>query len=392
MKITRTQLQEYFTAPLPPVAALADAFTFHAFEIESIEGDLLDIKVLPNRAADCATAEGVARELAAILDMPMKGGEAPEYTNQSPVAVTVAGLNAILGADFSREEILDVFRRLQFKVAEEGETMRVTAPLPRTDIVVPEDVAEEVGQILGYERIIGRELAPAASEVDQNRYRGIERMKDQLVEQGFAEVSTQSFAPKGDILLANPLDKTKPALRTSLEENLADALARAKLNAPRVLAPGQKPKLFEVGTVFPQSGEFVELRMTEPVVEWGVPAHDNLSVAKLEDYGKDYTPKRYELGAYQPFSIYPFITRDIAFWIPKIADTDVGLTMSHIWEQAGALLVKLDQFDRFEKEGKVSYAYRLVFESPERTLTDDEVNAIMEKISLALAATGFEVR
>ena len=48
-------------------------------------------------------------------------------------------------------------------------------------------------------------------------------MKDQLVLKGFIELSTQSFAKKGDIILANPLDKTKPALRVNLEDNLREA-------------------------------------------------------------------------------------------------------------------------------------------------------------------------
>jgi phenylalanyl-tRNA synthetase beta subunit len=113
-------------------------------------------------------------------------------------------------------------------------------------------------------------------------------------------------------------------------------------------------------------------------------------VAKLEDYGRDYVPARHELGVYKPFSMYPFIARDIAFWAP--VDTDVRLTKSNILENAGEILVRLDQFDRFEKEGRVSYAFRLIFQSLERTLTDEEVNAVMEKVSAALRAKGYEVR
>jgi len=85
------------------------------------------------------------------------------------------------------------------------------------------------------------------------------------VEKGFVEVSTQSFVRKGAVMLANPLDKTRPALRTGLEETLGDALAKAKLYAPLVLPPKEEPKLFEVGSVFPKEGEYVELRMTERV-------------------------------------------------------------------------------------------------------------------------------
>ena len=144
--------------------------------------------------------------------------------------------------------------------------------------------------------------------------------------------------------------------------------------------------------MFPKEGEHLELRMTERIEAWGNEADivDNLSVAKLEDYGKEYKLKRYELGAYKPFSIYPFITRDIALWIS--GGLEAGKLEEMIRKNAGELLARLDQFDRFEKEGRVSLAFRLVFESMDRTLTDEEINGIMEKISAALRAAGYEVR
>ena len=68
MKISLKWLQTYFDAPLPSAEEIADVYTFHAFEIEEIVGDMMDVKVLPNRAADCLCHRGLARELAAILD------------------------------------------------------------------------------------------------------------------------------------------------------------------------------------------------------------------------------------------------------------------------------------------------------------------------------------
>lgn len=387
MKISRNNLQQYFTAPLPSTAVIAEAFTFHCFEIEEVTGDVLDIKVLTNRTADCATEEGIAVELSAILNMPLKNSPDLGFS-PTTVDVSLERVNAILGTNFSETEVEDVFRRLRFHVKKTEHMYRVNAPLPRTDIEIPEDVAEEVGRILGYDRIPATELPDVAGEPDQARYRGIERMKDMLVAQGFTEVSTQSFAKNGDIILTNPLDKTKPALRTSLEENLRDALARAKQYASLVLPPKAQVKLFEVGTVFPKEGEYLELRMTERGNAAGI--SDNLSVAKLEDYGKEYTPKQYVLGRYKPFSLYPFITRDIALWVPS--DANASFIENVIRENAGKLLARLDQFDHFEKEGKASYAFRLVFQSMERTLTDEEVNGSMACITAALSAKSYEVR
>lgn len=391
MKISRDDLQKHFETALPSTAAIADAFTFHCFEIEKIEGDVLDIKVLPNRAKDCSSEEGIAGELSAILDFSLKRKAIASFSDKT-VEVSLGRINAILGSDFSGKEVEDVFRRLRFSVEKSADTYRITAPLPRVDIEIPEDVAEEVGRILGYDRIPASELPSASKIPDQSRYRGIERMKDMLVEQGFIEVSTQSFAKKGDVFLANPSDKTKPALRTSLEQNLAEALERAKQYAPLVLPPKASMKLFEVGTVFPKEGEYLELRMTERVKEWGDEADisDDLSIAKLEEHGKDYVPKQYRLSAYKPFSVYPFITRDIALWVPS--GTQESLIESVIRENSGDFLIRLDQFDYFEKKGRVSYAFRLVFQSTGRTLTDDEVNTVMAAVTAALVQKGYEVR
>lgn len=350
-----------------------------------------------NRPSPDLAAYGMRDVLALILEIA--GGHVvgtidayPVRSSSAPVAVSLSRINEILGSGFTREEVRDAFSRLALPFTEENDMFTVTPPFERTDLVISENLVEEVGRIIGYDKLSPTELPATSSKPDQARFCGIERMKDQLVAEGYIEVSTQSFAAKGDITLANPLDQKKPALRTSLEENLDDALVKARHYAPLVLLPGVKPKLFEVGTVFSQTKEHLELRMTERVKAWGDAAltSDDLSAAKLEEYGKDYVPKRYELGAYKPFSSYPFIARDIALWVP--VGTDVAVVETVIRRNAGDLLVRFDQFDTFEKEGRVSYAFRLVFQSMERTLTDEEAHTIMTAIASALTQTGYEVR
>ena len=394
MKISRTQLQKYFPDALPDVAAIADAYTFHAFEIDSIEGDVLDVKVLPNRAADCNSEEGLARELAAILNVSTSAPRPSGVSPLPPVSVSLAQINSILGADFSSAEVEEVFKRLDLPTHVEEGLFTLTPPASRPDLAIPEDLVEEVGRILGYDRLPPTELPLIGGEPDQFRFRGIERMKDQLVEQGFTEVSTQSFAKKGDVFLANPLDKKKPALRTSLEENLKGALEQGKRYTPLVFTSSTKVKLFEVGTVFPAAGEYLELRMTERVAAWGDAAgiSDDLSKAKLEDYGRDYVPKRYVLGAYQPFSLYPFIVRDVALWVPK--ETTSEEIEKIIRAHAGELAQKIYLFDTFEKDDKKSFAFRMVLQSFERTLEDAEANAVYDRVVKALEAanSGWQAR
>ncbi|MBI5913284.1 phenylalanine--tRNA ligase subunit beta [Candidatus Azambacteria bacterium] len=76
MKVSYKWLQEYIAKKLPTPEKTAALLTMHAFEVEGIEkakGDaVLDIKVLPNRAHDCLSHYGIARELAAIVKTEAK--------------------------------------------------------------------------------------------------------------------------------------------------------------------------------------------------------------------------------------------------------------------------------------------------------------------------------
>jgi phenylalanyl-tRNA synthetase beta chain len=64
-------LQSFFKEKLPEPESLAELLTLHSFEVKEVgkkEGDyFLDIDVLPNRASDCFSHIGIAREISAIL-------------------------------------------------------------------------------------------------------------------------------------------------------------------------------------------------------------------------------------------------------------------------------------------------------------------------------------
>ncbi len=63
---------ERFVPDLPAAEVLAEKITAHLFEIESFENGVLDIKILPNRYSDAACYRGIAREIAAICNLPHK--------------------------------------------------------------------------------------------------------------------------------------------------------------------------------------------------------------------------------------------------------------------------------------------------------------------------------
>jgi phenylalanyl-tRNA synthetase beta subunit len=63
-----------------------------------------------------------------------------------------------------------------------------------------------------------------------------------------------------------------------------------------------------------------------------------------------------------------------------------------IQKEAGDLLVRVTLFDVYEKDDRVSYAHRLVFQSFEKTLNDDEVNNIIDTINEKIEKKGWEIR
>jgi phenylalanyl-tRNA synthetase beta subunit len=54
--------------------------------------------------------------------------------------------------------------------------------------------------------------------------------------------------------------------------------------------------------------------------------------------------------------------------------------------------MRIDQFDRYEKDDRVSYAYRLVFQSHDKTLADKEITPITDAIYKRLEDEGWEIR
>ena len=93
---------------------------------------------------------------------------------------------------------------------------------------------------------------------------------------------------------------------------------------------------------------------------------------------------------YKRISAYPFVLRDIAMW------AGAGITQEEILAliraEGGYLLVRDRLFDVFTKDSKTSYAFNLVFQSHERTLSDIEINEVMARMTTALTAKGLEVR
>lgn len=320
----------------------------------------------------------------------MLGGEVAGFVDVYPepqkpqyASVALEKINAVLGTHLTGADVADVFARLGFGYKEQDGVFEVQVPSERLDITIPEDLVEEVGRVVGYDQVpavalpdLG--LAPAVNA----NFAAAEAMREELMSQGYSEVFTSVFADKGERVVANKVDGVRPYLRDSLVPGLADALAKNKPN--KDLLGLKEVKLFEIGVVW-KGGQ--EVTMVGTVGEKQAATEKPLETSAAATYA-DLPLSTTE--RYQTFSRQPYIVRDIAVWTPASINTEEVPAL--IRSEAGELCASVRLFDTFEKEGRKSLAFRLIFQSFERTLTEAEANAAMERVVTALISQGFVVR
>jgi phenylalanyl-tRNA synthetase beta chain len=130
-------------------------------------------------------------------------------------------------------------------------------------------------------------------------------------------------------------------------------------------------------------GEFGEV--AAPLREQlGIPAPVFAAVVSLDVAGAvPAAPVRY-----QALPRFPVVERDLAFVLDGDRPPTAVQVESAIRETAGSLLRRVVLFDVFRfPDGRSSLAWRLLFQADDRTLTDDEVNAIQERIVRRITET-----
>jgi phenylalanyl-tRNA synthetase beta chain len=85
---------------------------------------------------------------------------------------------------------------------------------------------------------------------------------------------------------------------------------------------------------------------------------------------------------YKPIDRFPVVERDLSMFVGK--DTKYADIALNIRKKGGNLVKNIDLFDIFEKAGEKSLALRIKIGSDTKTLTSEEIDAVMKKIISAL--------
>ena len=379
------------------------------------------------------------------------------------IDVSLEKVNRVLGTTISKEDVLDVFRKLAFETEVNGDKITVYVPKRRIDISIEEDLIEEVGRIYGVNNIEGKLPSLPLKQGSYNKT--LRNIRNKMIDLGLNE--TLSYILVNDkeatkyttdnvetVKLLDPMTEERNTLRYSMIPSLVKIYEYNKARSQKDVS------IFEIGKGFykkdEQYGENLKLcvLMTGErylsVKSKQVDFYDIKGVAEeLLDYlgyagrysfvVKDELPKEFHpyqtaqisvnndivgiIGKlhpnctkdnvyvleinldkllekktgkmkYKEISKFPSVKKDLAVVIDKdITSEEIA---KQIKKLAGNLLLGSKIFDVYTgeniEENKKSIAYSLEFGAADRTLTDDEINAILEKIIAGLEKQGAIIR
>ena len=176
-----------------------------------------------------------------------------ELKDEKKVEVTLEKIKRVLGVSISKEEVINIFERLGFKVKYSDSIFSVTIPTRRLDISISEDLIEEVGRYYGMDRIKSTNLVLPLKE---GHYDNVKRqIKNKMISLGLDEALSYALIPESEVHkyttddfihvnLADAMSEDRKTLRYSLIYSLVQAYEYNKARNYKDVC------LFEVGKGF----------------------------------------------------------------------------------------------------------------------------------------------
>ncbi len=177
----------------------------------------------------------------------------PRKVNGRTIAVRPDRVNAVLGTDLTRQDIIRYLGLLDIRpIKRDARVVSFSIPTYRVDITAEIDLVEEVARVHGYDNVPEKTTALIDFSQPFKASDIADRMRASLVGQGFQEAITNpmqdeqrsSLAGVEPVRILNPQNMEMSSLRTSLVPGLLDVTSRNQNHG------NPDMRLFEIGHVF----------------------------------------------------------------------------------------------------------------------------------------------
>lgn len=375
---------------------------------------------------------------------------------ETNIEVSLNKINKILGLSLTNAQVGNVFKKLKLIYIENNNVFKVTVPPRRMDLKIPEDLIEEVGRIIGYDKVVGTlPVVPIKKGNYSSQMKFSKQIKQRLLSLGLNEVITYSLISeemnskfnidqKKLVKLHDPLSVDRSIMRTNLITSLLNVY---NYNNARSI---NDVNIFEIGSVYyfendnyveklkitgllsgmylqnkwQQQNVKVDFYLAKGVIEnllnyiglenrYSFVASNTLpdmhpgrtakiivgrdevgfigqihpSINKSEVYVFDldfeqlFNIKTRNIK-FKELNKYPSVNKDVAFIVNK--EINSAQIEQIIKKVGGRLLVDIEVFDVYEginiSNNQKSLAYSLEFQDSNKTLTDEEITPIFNKI------------
>lgn len=325
------------------------------------------------------------------------------------VELSIERLNKILGISIKENQIINLLERLGLSPKISKNIITTIIPTYRNDLRIEEDIIEEVARLYGYNNFpksmpVGE--IPTKTIPYFKDFRLDEKIKNIFKASGFSEIYTyslisekalvsQGIDPEKALRVDNPVSLEFEYLRPTLKIGLLSAAAQ---NKPYF----EKINLFELGRVYlganldnakevyflsgiSTSKNFFQVKgiIAELFEELGVREDPGKNIEVTVDgilFELNFTGilEKIDLEKkFWPVPKYPPIIEDLRFEIdPKISYEKI---IGTIKKQSG-LVKDVSLLDVYQNKK----TFRILYQSNERNLTNEETSRIREKIISAL--------
>ena len=155
------------------------------------------------------------------------------------IVINPKWVNKFIGIDISAEQMANYLQSLEMEVKVEKQ-LEIKVPTFRQDVKLPEDIAEEIARLYGYDKIPSTLMHGITVQGKKSYKQKLEdQVKDLLIAQGGYEICTSSFTSpqsldhlkisKEDmkrkaLMLINPLGEENSMMRTTLADNMMQVI------------------------------------------------------------------------------------------------------------------------------------------------------------------------